>query len=111
MSTILRKITDKAEALDNAHGSSLGGYLFNTTYNDLYEAFGAPTFDSESGDGKVQFEWVFEFNGNCYTIYDWKTYSVEESLNRLTKWNIGCKEYYGEFSDHIESILKSKKHA
>jgi hypothetical protein len=105
--TNFKKLT-KSEV--DASGTSLSGYLHNTTYHQLCEAFGEPTYlPEDSGDGKVNFEWVFEFNGDIFTVYDWKTYDKEYTMNQLTTWNIGSKAYYGEFSDHIESILKSTK--
>ena len=109
MKNYLEKIEDKNQALSVISGTSLSGYLHNTQYSDLIEAFGEPTFNQESGDGKIQFEWVFEFNGDIFTIYDWKTWDVEYTINELTTWNIGSKVYYGEFSDHIEEVLNSKK--
>jgi len=107
----LEKITDKNQAFDMMHGTSKSGNLFNTKYVDLIEAFGQPTFDQESGDGKVNFEWVFDFNGDTFTIYDWKTWDAEYTKNELTSWSIGSRVYYGDFSDCVESILriKSKK--
>ena len=109
MKDTLTKFTHQSDALDASHGTSLKGHLYNTTYNDLYETFGPPTFDDVSSDSKVQFEWVFDFNGNTYTIYDWKTFSQDYTLNELTKWNIGGKEYYGDFSDHIEALIDKSK--
>ena len=102
---ILEKLTQD----DYPGGTSLKGYLHNTTYSELIEAFGEPTFNKESGDGKIQFEWVFKFNEEIFTLYDWKTYDVNYTINELTTWNIGGKTYYGDFSDHIEQILNDKK--
>lgn len=99
----LKKL-EKGEA--NTFGTSLKGYVY-TTYSRLVEIFGEPTYlPEDSGDGKVNFEWVFEFNGEIFTIYDWKTYDPEYSMTQLEKWHIGGKTYYGEFSDYIESKLK-----
>lgn len=89
----------------NASGSSLKGYL-HTTYHKLVELLGEPTYlPKDSGDGKVNFEWVVKFNGEIFTIYDWKTYDPEYSMYELDRWNIGGKTYYGEFIDYIESKL------
>jgi len=109
MKNYLEKIEDREQALDTTFGTSLKGYLNNTKYSDLIEVFGQPTFNQESGDGKVQFEWVFKFNGEIFTLYDWKTWDVKYTINELTTWNIGGKTYYGEFSTHIEELLNSKK--
>lgn len=107
MKNVLEKLT-KEEAYSG--GTSLKGYLHNTTYAQLVEAFGQPTYTPEdSGDGKVNFEWVFDFNGEIFTLYDWKTYDVQYTINELTTWNIGGKTSYYDFSDHIEEVLNSKQ--
>jgi hypothetical protein len=109
MKNYLEKLQDAEYALNVTTGTSLKGYLHNTKYSDLIKAFGQPTFNQESGDGKVQFEWVFEFNGDIFTLYDWKTYDVEYTINELTTWNIGGKTSYVDFSNHIEELLNSKQ--
>lgn len=88
-------------------GTSLKGHLYGVTYAQLVKTFGQPAFNPEdSGDGKVNFEWVFKFNDEIFTLYDWKTYDVEYTINELTTWNIGGKTYYGDFSTYIEKLLK-----
>ena len=77
---------------DDTSGSSLKGKLkYGIKYDDLVDIFGPPTYYNESGDGKVQKEWVVEFNDELFTIYDWKTYSVYETKNTLDTWSIGGK--------------------
>ena len=106
----MSKLVKLSKEEANSTGTSLKGYLHNTTYYDLITAFGEPTWGPEDcGDDKVHFEWNFNFNGEIFTLYDWKTYDIEYTMNELTTWNIGGKTYYGEFSDHIEQILNSKK--
>ena len=109
MKNVLEKLV-KEDVQGLTWGTSLKGYLHNTTYAQLVEAFGQPTYNPEdSGDGKVNFEWVFDFTGEIFTLYDWKTYDVQYTINELTTWNIGGKAYYGDFSDHIEEVLNSKQ--
>lgn len=87
-------------------GTSLAGYIYGVTYEQLVKAFGEPVYKPEdSGDGKVNFEWVFKFNEEVFTLYDWKTYDVEYTTNQLTKWNIGGKTHAGEFINYIQSII------
>ena len=47
----------------DTQGSSLKGKLkYGIKYNDLVDMFGIPTYlPKDSGDGKVNFEWVIEF--------------------------------------------------
>lgn len=90
---------------DIASGTSFKGYL-NATYNQLIKAFGEPTYPNESGDGKVQFEWVFEYNGEPFTVYDWKTYDREYTINGLTRWNVGGSSNAERFISTLKSKLK-----
>lgn len=106
---IKQKLQDTEYTLDVITGASFKGYLHNTKYSDLIKTFGPPTFNQESGDGKIQFEWVFEYNGDTFTLYDWKTYDVEYTINELTTWNIGGKTSHVDFSNHIEELLNSKQ--
>jgi len=106
----MSKLTKRTREDGFVSGTSFKGYLHNTRYSDLVEAFGEPTWGPDDcGDGKVHFEWNFDFDGEVFTLYDWKTYDIEYTINELTTWNIGGKSYYGEFSDHIEEILNDKK--
>ena len=104
----------------DATGSSLKGHLsYGITYDMLIDYLGEPTFlPEDSGDGKVNFEWVidFDFEGsiNTFRIYDWKTESAEWSkLNTGRKeeaekwfggsrWHVGGKDYAGDFIEFIE---------
>lgn len=103
----MRKLT-KHEANYNSvtHGTHKIGSLHGYYYNDLILAFGEPTYDTPSGDDKVQFEWVFEFNDNIYTLYDWKTYSKKYTKNDLTTWSIGGKTEPAEFIFAITDKLQ-----
>ena len=108
----------------DASGSSLKGHLsYGITYDMLFDYLGEPTYlPEDSGDGKVNFEWVidFDFEGsiNTFRIYDWKTESAEWSkLNTGTKeeadkwfggsrWHVGGKDYASDFIDFIEKEIK-----
>lgn len=90
-------------------GTSLSGYLDNVTYQDLINALGEPTFDEPSGDDKTQMEWVIEFRGNLYTLYDWKTYDRGYTENELTRWNIGSKVNAFDFIGEMEAIINEKR--
>lgn len=99
------KVLNFQEAESLTNGSSLKGYI-NATYYQLIETLGEPTYNEPSGDEKTQMEWVVEFEGNIFTIYDWKTYSRNYTENELTRFNVGGKTYAGDFIDNIESLLK-----
>lgn len=90
---------------DNAaHGTSLQGYI-NGTYSQLLEVLGKPTYEETSGDGKVNFEWVIEFNGEIFTVYDWKTFSREYTENELTEFNVGGTTSAADFIQEVESQI------
>ena len=101
----MKVIRDLELACDISTGTSLSGYI-DITYKQLVETLGEPTFDDASGDDKVQKEWVVEFEGNIYTIYDWKTYDVDYTMNELDKFNVGSK---GNARKFIESLTKEIK--
>jgi hypothetical protein len=101
----MRVIRDKAEASKKTSGSSLGGYI-NITYPRLVSILGEPTFDTPSGDNKVQKEWVVEYNGGIFTIYDWKTYDVDYTMTELGEFNVGGRTNANDF---IEALLDKNK--
>ena len=109
----MKKLTKhEADWKSATHGTYKVGSLHGYYYNDLILAFGAPTYSQDdSGDGKVQFEWVFNFNNNIYTLYDWKTYSENYTKNDLTTWSIGGKTEPAEFifaiTDKLQEVLCS----
>lgn len=108
-------------------GSSLKGYLdYGITYEDLVDTFGNPTYlPEDSGDGKVNFEWVidFDFEGsiNTFTIYDWKVDAEWSKLNTGkmeeanewfggSRWHVGGKDYAGDFIEKVsEAIYEVRK--
>lgn len=79
--------------------------LQNATYYDLISAFGKPTISEESADGKIQIEWVFNYNGQPFTIYDWKTFNREYTINELTVWSIGGKQRDYDFFEFLEEAI------
>ena len=72
--------------------------IIMTAFSDLDSAvdsyaFGAyqlgePTVIG-SGDDKVQYEWIMKFEGEIFTIYDWKTYDAEYTEYELDTWSVG----------------------
>ena len=108
-------------------GTSLKGYLdYGITYDDLVDTFGDPTFlPEDSGDGKVNYEWVidFDFEGsiNTFRIYDWKVEAEWSKLNTGkmeeanewfggSRWHVGGKDYAGDFIEKVsEAIYEVRK--
>ena len=73
---------------DEVNGTYKIGDLNGIYYRDLVNKLGEPTIIG-SGDDKVQYEWVMKFEGQVFTIYDWKTYDPEYSEYELDTWSIG----------------------
>jgi hypothetical protein len=110
MNNELEVIRDKEQARNAMHMSSFRTYLGGAvTYQDLVDAFGEPTFTPEdSGDGKVNYEWIIYFDGSYYSIYDWKTYDAQTTREEYTNWHVGGKAGVLEvngFTRYLETIL------
>jgi hypothetical protein len=86
-------------------GTSLSGYI-QANYRQLVKALGEPTWDEASSDDKVQIEWVCEFEGNLFTIYDYKTYDREYTMNELDEFHIGSKVAADDFIKMLEVKIK-----
>ena len=112
-------VYDSMDAPDTSGSSLKGHLLYGITYGMLIEYLGEPTYlPEDSGDGKVNFEWVVEYNDDVFYIFDWKTESPEWSrLNTGSKeeaslgyggsrWHVGSKTYAGDFIDYIEKEIK-----
>ena len=104
------KIVNQENALKLISGTSLKDRLIGWNYKQLTIAFGEPTFSKQSGDGKIQKEWVFVRNsdGVVFTIYDWKTYDVDYTTTMNQNWNVGGISYAGEFVTDMIAELKRK---
>jgi len=109
---MIRVIRNKKDALDKANGTSLIGYV-DLDFMELSSILGEPTFEEPSGDNKIQVEWVCEYKGNIFTIYDWKTYDREFTLTQLNQFHIGGNDQslqkVEEFAEFLESQALTNK--
>ena len=101
----MRTLRSKEFASNQVCGTSLKGYTA-ATYNQLVKVLGEPTFNTPSGDDKTQVEWVVKFRNNYFTVYDWKTYDREYTLNELTIFHIGSKIDAFDFIVKLESKIQ-----
>jgi hypothetical protein len=101
----MNKITQSNKSVN---GTSLKGYLLGPSYIDLVRTLGEPNRPDPSGDDKVQKEWVLDFNGEVYTIYDWKTYDAEYTMNELIRWHIGSKAPVDNFAEELMDMIYHK---
>ena len=76
--------------------ASLQGYV-KATYDEIVEALGEPTYDTPSGDGKVETEWRWEDSEyGVVTIYDWKEFDggATSRSGMSYRWHIGGNSGY-----------------
>ena len=99
------KVLNQEEVGNKTNGSSLKGYI-SITYPQLVSILGEPTYPTESGDGKVQKEWVVEFEGNVFTIYDWKTFDEDYTMNELYEFHVGGETNANNFIEALEDKNK-----
>jgi len=99
------KVFKEDDVGNKAIGTGNQGEI-QATYQDLVRVLGEPTYSEASGDNKVQKEWVVEFEGDIFTIYDWKTYDEEYTMNELDEFNVGGRTYAGEFITALENKIK-----
>jgi hypothetical protein len=84
----MKVLRDFDDSITN--GTSYSGVI-RASYRELVDALGLPTYNEPSGDNKTQVEWVIEYKGDIYTIYDWKTYDLLYTLEQLDVFHIGSK--------------------
>ena len=92
-------------ASDQTCGTSLKGYT-KATYKQLVATLGEPTFSDASLDDKTQVEWVVKFRNNYFTIYDWKTFDREYTMNELTVFHVGGKVDALDFIIALENKIQ-----
>lgn len=102
-------ITDQIEALRLIGGTHKVGSLTGYTYYELEQLLGTPVFSKASGDDKVQKEWVVQFGVDFFTIYDWKTYDADYTMNVNQEWSIGGKFNAYDLIEYLEGKLELQR--
>ena len=88
-------------------GTSFFNDMIQASVTDLRKMFGEPDDDNNTGDDKVNFEWICETEaGDVFTIYDWKHYRPLGD-NELVSWHIGGNgsRVTGQAVNEIESLF------
>lgn len=71
------------------NGTSFHGITFTATVQELRKVLGEPTFETNDGQDKVNFEWEMETeDGEVFTVYDYKEYRRLKE-NEDIEWHIG----------------------
>ena len=99
------KAKDLNEIYNATHQTHRLKSLTDVDYYDIVKTFGQPSIPVESGDGKVQKEWVFDYKGEIFTINDWKTYDENVTTSELLTWSLGGKSFNQEFVDELLHLL------
>ena len=105
------RVYEEGETIPHIRSSKQGSLTY-ISYYQLLDLLGEPTYPNASSDDKVQKEWVIEFTPLGYDpilfrIYDWKTYSLWETVNALNVWSIGGEEGEGINAMELENLLKT----
>lgn len=89
------------------NGTSFHGTVIVCSANELKTVLGEPTYEDNTGEDKVNLEWVCETeNGKVFTVYDWKEYrpiSEDEEI----EWHIGGhnqKDTRDAYDEIVEEI-------
>jgi arginine deiminase len=70
-------------------GTSFHDTVVRTTVYTLRKLLGEPYCEDNTGEDKVNFEWVMETdNGDVFTVYDWKEYTVLDE-HEIIEFHIG----------------------
>lgn len=103
------QVLSKTEIQGAASGTSFFNDTIHATAQELIELIGPPTFDTNTGEDKVNLEWVCKNkNGEIVTIYDWKYY-CPLSMNELVVWHLGGKNGLETAGGKRELELSLKK--
>jgi len=104
----MQVIKDMDTASNKISGTYKVGSLVGVSYWDLKNTFGTPTFNEASADDKVQKEWVFDFKGQTFTIYDWKTYDEQYTVEELKLWSIGGNSNADDFETMVLHLIANQ---
>jgi hypothetical protein len=86
----------------SADGTSFHNVTIKTSVNELIRVLGEPDDDSNTGEDKVNFEWICETeNGYIVTIYDWKEYRMID-VNEKIEFHLGGHSQLSTFDGKIE---------
>jgi hypothetical protein len=89
-------------------GTSFHNVTIKTSVQQLINAFGAPEYEGNTGEDKVNYEWDMETSeGDVFTIYDWKEYRTID-VNEQIEFHIGAHSKFVSLTAK-EEILDALK--
>lgn len=82
----------KALTRDQAQGimysSWLSGFI-DTSFSELVDLLGQPTYDGSMLDNKINCMWLIRHKNNYFTIYDWKTHIAHTLSAKSYRFHVG----------------------
>jgi hypothetical protein len=102
--------TNKSTGGTSFHDTTIG-----TTVHTLTKLLGEPTIVDNTGMDKVNYEWNCQtYEGDVFTVYDWKEYKVLDE-HEIIEFHIGghskavTEQARNEIYDALESYSKKAK--
>ena len=93
----------------NSDFTSFHGTTIKTTINELVRVLGEPTYQQNTGEDKVNVEWICEReNGDIITIYDWKEYRSLD-VNEVIEFHLGGRGGLSTFNGKEDLIALLNK--
>jgi hypothetical protein len=97
------------------NGTSFFDTTIGTTVHTLRKLLGEPYCEGNDGEDKVNFEWHCQtYEGNVFTVYDWKEYKVLDE-HEIIEFHIGghnkavTEQARNEIYDALENYSKTAK--
>lgn len=85
----------------------LVGYTLPASREELELAFGDPSFEGASFDGKTTLEWDLVFaDGTIATVYDWKR-SEKPLRGEWIRWNVGGRHSLAVA--HVDDAIRAAR--
>ena len=89
VSLYLEQLINMKKTNKTADGTSFYDMTVFATPQELNAILGNPVYDDNTGDDKVNMEWISETNdGAVFTVYDWKEYRSISNDEKI-EWHIG----------------------
>ena len=93
----------------SSNGTSFYNSTIKTTIGELIRVLGEPTYQQNTGDDKVNVEWICEReNGDIVTIYDWKEYRSLD-INEKIEFHLGGHNGLSTFNGKEDLIALLNK--
>lgn len=83
----------KVDTIPTGHWGSFHGCTIWATPNQLIEVLGEPSFIENTGEDKVNMEWLLKVDDTYFTVYDWKEYEPLD-MDCHYSWHVGTQSKF-----------------